>query len=103
MDRRAGIRRGNALAERLAVPRGGDSRGDEKRAFVEWLGADQCCAVGNALEDAPMLRGARLRIAIIGPEGASSAAVAAVEVVCASHSVLQADIRQETHNAGAAS
>ena len=51
---------------------------------MERLGADQCCAVGNGLNDAPMLRAARLGIAIVGPEGAGSAALAAAEVVCAS-------------------
>jgi soluble P-type ATPase len=39
---------------------------------------------GNGLKDAPMLRAARLGIAIVGPEGASSAALAAAEVVCTS-------------------
>jgi P-type E1-E2 ATPase len=71
------------VAERLAVPAQAVSRGDEKRAFVARVGADRCCAVGNGLNDAPMLRAARLGIAIIGPEGASSAALAAAEVVCA--------------------
>ena len=51
---------------------------------MERLGADRCCAVGNGLNDAPMLRAARLGIAIVGPEGAGSAALAAAEVVCAS-------------------
>ena len=72
-----------AVAERLAVPVQAISRGDEKRAFVERLGADRCGAVGNGLNDAPMLQAARLGIAIVGPEGASFAALAAAEVVCA--------------------
>jgi P-type E1-E2 ATPase len=72
-----------AVAERLAVPARAIRRGDEKRAFVERLGADQCGAVGNGLNDAPMLGASRLGIAVVGPEGASSAAVAAADVVCA--------------------
>jgi P-type E1-E2 ATPase len=73
-----------AVAARLAVSAQAISRGDEKRAFVERLGADRCCAVGNGANDAPMLRAARLGIAIVGPEGASSVTLAAAEIVCAS-------------------
>ena len=73
----------DAVAERLAVPAQAISRGDEKRSFVERLGADRCGAIGNGLNDAPMLQAVRLGTAIVGPEGASSAALAAAEVVCA--------------------
>lgn len=60
------------------------STGDEKVAHVLALGAESTVAIGNGLNDAPMLRVARLGIAVIGPEGASSAAIAAADIVCGS-------------------
>lgn len=60
------------------------SRGDEKRAVVERLGAERCAAIGNGRNDVDMLRAAALGIAVIGPEGASADALAAADVVCAS-------------------
>ncbi|MCA1697994.1 MAG: HAD family hydrolase [Actinobacteria bacterium] len=74
----------DAVAELLALPAAAIARGEEKRAFVETLGADRCAAIGNGLNDSPMLRAARIGIAILGPEGASSAALAAADVVCTS-------------------
>jgi P-type E1-E2 ATPase len=55
--------------------------GDEKRAYLERLGAARTAAVGNGNNDAPMLRAAALGIAVIGPEGAGAAALAAADVV----------------------
>ncbi|HEX2194681.1 MAG TPA: HAD hydrolase family protein, partial [Candidatus Limnocylindria bacterium] len=62
--------------------------GADKRGYVEQLGADRCVAIGNGANDAPMLQVARLGIAVIGPEGAHAAALAAAAVIC--HSVLDA-------------
>src|ERR671922_1390829 len=64
-----------AVAKRLAVPAQAISRGDEKRAFVERLCADRCGAGGDGLNDASMLRAARLGIALVGPQGARAAAL----------------------------
>ena len=55
--------------------------GEDKRAYVEQLGADECVAIGNGANDVPMLRIAGLGIAVIGPEGTSAAAVLAAAVV----------------------
>jgi P-type E1-E2 ATPase len=55
--------------------------GDEKRAYVERLGRARTAAVGNGANDAAMLGAAALGIAVIGPEGASSAALVAADVV----------------------
>jgi P-type E1-E2 ATPase len=72
------------IARTLGVPAEAISRGEEKRAFVERLGAERCVAIGNGLNDAPMLEVARLGIAIVGPEGASAATLAAADAVCGS-------------------
>ena len=58
--------------------------GEDKLSFLEDLGAHRCAAIGNGRNDIAMLRGAALGIAVIGPEGASSEAVAAADVVCQS-------------------
>jgi soluble P-type ATPase len=49
---------------------------------VAALGADSTAAIGNGRNDAAMLRVARIGIAIVGPEGSASAAIAAADVVC---------------------
>ena len=72
------------IAERLGVDAVRISRGEEKRAYVERLGAERCAAVGNGANDEAMLRVARLGIAVIGREGAGSATLHAADVVCAS-------------------
>jgi len=58
--------------------------GEDKRAFVERLGAGTTAAIGNGRNDVAMFRLARLAIAIVGPEGASAEAVAAADVLCVS-------------------
>jgi P-type E1-E2 ATPase len=72
-------------AEKLAGDVGADFRrvstGADKLAYLEWLGAEKCVAVGNGRNDAAMLRSAALGIAVIGPEGAHAAAVAAADVL----------------------
>jgi soluble P-type ATPase len=51
---------------------------------VEELGPPACAAVGNGLNDVPMLEAAALAIAVTGPEGASAPALAAADIVCRS-------------------
>ena len=41
----------------------------QKAAFVQMLGAEGVCAVGNGANDAGMLHEARLAIAVLGEEG----------------------------------
>lgn len=77
---------GNAQQAATAV-RGAFHRvdtGDEKRIYVERLGAGRVAAVGNGRNDAPMLGSAALGIVVVGPEGASGAAVLAADVVTTS-------------------
>jgi soluble P-type ATPase len=75
-------------AEEIAAGAGASFRrvthGDEKRAFVERLGPAATAAVGNGRNDVAMLRAAALGIAVIGPEGANAAALAAADVVAGS-------------------
>ena len=58
--------------------------GEDKRRVVDELGPPACAAVGNGLNDVPMLEAAALAIAVTGPEGASARALAAADVVCRS-------------------
>lgn len=60
------------------------ANGAEKRAFLQALGPRGCAAIGNGANDVAMLNAAALGIAVIGPEGASAAALAAADVVCGS-------------------
>ena len=60
------------------------SSGAEKLEFLNATGAQRCAAIGNRTNDVAMLSAAALGIAVIGPEGASTAALAAADVVCRS-------------------
>ncbi len=58
--------------------------GEDKLRELEQLGTQQCAVVGNGTNDALVLEAAALGIAVIGPEGASTAALRAADVVCGS-------------------
>jgi len=58
--------------------------GDQKAALVRSLGAAHTVAIGNGRNDAAMLREAALGLAVVGPEGAAGATLAAADVVCRS-------------------
>lgn len=72
------------LAHELGIEAHRISTGAEKRAFLHAVGPRRCAAIGNGNNDVAMLDAAALGIAVIGPEGASTAAVAAADVVCGS-------------------
>lgn len=55
--------------------------GTEKADAVSMMGGEKVIAVGNGRNDVPMMSRAGLRIAIIGPEGASAELVRAADVV----------------------
>jgi P-type E1-E2 ATPase len=73
-----------AVARGLGVEavRAGDGR--QKLDLVRRLGPDLTVVIGNGSNDAPALEAAGLGIAVVGPEGASTLAVRAADVVCAS-------------------
>jgi len=54
--------------------------GQDKVEVVTELGAESVCAIGNGNNDVGMVRNARLGIAIIGPEGCSSALLSVSQV-----------------------
>jgi soluble P-type ATPase len=66
---------------RLAVI-GPDRQDQAKLAYVRELGPKQTVAVGNGANDRLMLAEAVLGIAVIGREGAATAAMTAARVVC---------------------
>jgi P-type E1-E2 ATPase len=78
----------DAIAERLRLRADRISRGEEKRVYVERLGAERCAAIGNGANDEAMLKLARLGIAVVGREGASATTVRAADVIC--HSIVDA-------------
>jgi P-type E1-E2 ATPase len=77
-----------ALATETGLPARRASGGEGKLLIVDELGRQRCVVVGNGMNDAPVLEAAALGIAVIGPEGASVAALLAADVVC--RSVLEA-------------
>ncbi|MGH3320463.1 MAG: HAD hydrolase family protein [Streptosporangiaceae bacterium] len=58
--------------------------GADKKAAATRLGPATCAAIGNGTNDTELLRTVALGIAVLGPEGASSRALAAADVVCGS-------------------
>ncbi len=58
--------------------------GEDKLRKLDELGRQRTAVIGNGANDVLVLEGAALGIAVIGPEGASSAALRAADVVCAS-------------------
>jgi soluble P-type ATPase len=58
--------------------------GDDKLCTLNELGPQHTAVIGNGANDVLVLEAAALAIAVIGPEGASSAAVRAADVVCVS-------------------
>jgi soluble P-type ATPase len=74
-------------ALRSMVPADGDivriiATGDDKRAIVNDLGPEQVVAVGNGVNDIPMLSMAALGIAICGSEGMAPAVLQVADVIC---------------------
>jgi len=53
----------------------------QKASFVQELGSDGVCAVGNGANDADMLRQARLAIAVLGVEGLAVETLNAADIV----------------------
>ncbi|MGB0091104.1 MAG: hypothetical protein WBP81_00975 [Solirubrobacteraceae bacterium] len=58
--------------------------GPDKLRELDKLGRDRCVVIGNGANDVLVLEAAALGFAVIGPEGANSAALQAAAVVCIS-------------------
>jgi P-type E1-E2 ATPase len=71
----------DALAAELDLPASQVATGEDKLEVVERLGRERCAVVGNGTNDALVLEAAALGIAVVGPEGASGAAVRSADVL----------------------
>lgn len=60
----------------------GEGQTRQKAEYVATLGCERTACIGNGRNDLEMLRSARLGIAVIQEEGASSLSLAAADVVC---------------------
>lgn len=68
------------LGLETVILREGDEA-EQKSEFVRSLGAERSVTVGNGVNDVLMLRESAVGICVIGQEGASTAALAAADVV----------------------
>jgi len=58
--------------------------GADKLRVLDGLGRGRCAVIGNGANDMLVLEAAALGIAVLGPEGASAAALRCADVVCVS-------------------
>ena len=73
-----------SIAERLGVAAVSAVSGEDKLGVLDGLGRDRCAVIGNGANDVLVLEAAALGLAVLGPEGASAAALRSADVVCAS-------------------
>jgi P-type E1-E2 ATPase len=74
----------DAIAAQLRVDAKHAPTGPDKLWVLDMLGRDSCAVIGNGANDALVLEAAALGFAVLGPEGASAAALRAADVVCKS-------------------
>lgn len=74
----------DSIAELLRARTTTAHSGEDKLRALDLLGRKQCAAIGNGANDVLVLEAAALGLAVLGPEGASAAALRAADVVCAS-------------------
>jgi P-type E1-E2 ATPase len=74
----------DSVAAELGLPATRAPDGRAKLDLLEQLGRERCAVVGNGTNDVLMLEAAALGIAVLGPEGASGAALRAADVLCRS-------------------
>jgi P-type E1-E2 ATPase len=72
------------IAARMSVSAVRASTGEDKLRLLDELGRERCAVIGNGSNDALVLEAAAVGFAVIGPEGASAAALRSADVVCAS-------------------
>ncbi|MEW5763865.1 MAG: HAD family hydrolase [Acidobacteriota bacterium] len=70
-----------ALGARLETLPAGRPGGPRKAEAVQSLGPEGVAAMGNGVNDAPMLRLAALGIAVLGPEGCAREALEAARIL----------------------
>jgi soluble P-type ATPase len=74
----------DAISGRLKVDSVRAGSGADKVGALDKLGRDRCAVIGNGANDALALEAAAVGFAVLGPEGASAAALRAADVICAS-------------------
>jgi P-type E1-E2 ATPase len=74
----------DAIAQRLQVGAVRASTGADKVKTLDALGRDRCAVIGNGANDVLALEAAAIGFAVLGPEGASAAALRVADIVCAS-------------------
>ena len=74
----------DSIAARMNISAMRASTGADKLRLLDDLGRDRCAVIGNGANDALVLEAAALGLVVIGPEGASAAALRAADIVCAS-------------------
>jgi soluble P-type ATPase len=74
----------DAIAERVQVRTVRAPTGEDKVWALDMLGREACVVLGNGANDVLALEAAALGLAVLGPEGASAAALRSADVVCAS-------------------
>lgn len=71
----------DSVGKRLGFPVTRVKTSADKTAFVERLGAESVAAIGNGANDVGMLSAAALGIVVLGPEGLSTAALQAADIL----------------------
>ena len=74
----------DSIAESLRVTAVAVATGEDKLRVLDQLGREHCAVIGNGTNDVLVLEAAAIGFAILGPEGASAAALRSADVVCAS-------------------
>jgi soluble P-type ATPase len=74
----------DSTARQLRVTAVTAASGDDKLIYLDELGRNRCAVIGNGANDVQVLAACALGFALIGPEGANAAALAAADVVCTS-------------------
>lgn len=74
----------DSIARQLKVDALRAASGADKVGKLNALGAHRCAVIGNGANDVGALEAAAIGFAVLGPEGASAAALRAADVVCAS-------------------
>lgn len=73
-----------SIVELLEITGMKAASGEEKLRELDRLGRDRCALVGNGANDVLVIAAAAVGVVVVGPEGASGAALKAADVVCTS-------------------
>jgi P-type E1-E2 ATPase len=74
----------DTIVARMNVSAARVSTGEDKLQLLDELGRERCAVIGNGSNDALALEAAAIGFAVMGPEGASAAALRSADVLCAS-------------------